>query len=266
MAILTLSASSEFRPASSTMSKYRSAESQTLLWERNEKFDGTSRLVIACHGHGADSSQFGQNYGPGSGPLALVRTGRYIVLSIDAGGPAEWGNNNSMSAITDAVTWARAHGARAGRYGLLGWSMGGWVCLNRIRQDAANVAGAWLWVPATDADYFAMKAGYVPSYAPASTITGWRDEINTAYTAQGGYAGSNPFEFAAYANLNVPTYLALASDDTTIPPGMADVWLSNVNNPSFFQSPKGKVTGNHTGLFDKFTDAEIVAHYDSLTW
>jgi hypothetical protein len=60
--------------------------------------------------------------------------------------------------------------------------------------------------------------------------------------------------------------MALTSDDTTIPPQMADAWLPKVNNPNIAPTAKSKTTGGHTNMFGFYTDDEIVAFYDSLDW
>lgn len=339
-------------------SKYRSNEGATLLYSRLEKWDGTSRLVLAFHGHGATSNQFGMNAGPGAGCLALARTGRYVVLSID-GGPttSEWGGPMAMSAINDARDWARTHGVMAGKYAEHGWSMGGLTVLNHMRRDP-NCVGAWLWVPAIDLDYFNSTAGYVPDYGaalpanatwtseisnnavpygayrPAATLTAaanvpasttpvgsgvtvnvdegrrfndcWKgrgtvgmgassatygsrdathlyDVISTgaAFSPASGlgigngyatnHAGFNPYaepgDFApAVFGPTRKITLALSSDDTTIPPAMADAWLPKVGNPNIAPTAKSKTLGNHTNLFQFYTDADVVNFYDSLDW
>lgn len=341
--------------------KYRSAEGSTIMYSRLEKWDGTSRLVLYNHGHGATSSQFGMNTGPGSGAMALARTGRYVVLSID-GGPttAEWGCGMNMEACRDAVTWARANGAKAGKYAAGGWSMGGLTTLNWLRRDT-QCMGAWLWVPAIDLSYFNSDAGYVPDYgSPLPANATWTAEISAnpggAYRAFtnttaavtipafgtpigqgvtipvqgaqrfndglfsrgrplisiGGNIGGFPTYgrkdntnfydvIAAGVAMDIPSgstaiqnyggsdlgydpyseftdftpaafgptrkvALALTSDDGTIPPAMADAWLAKVANPNIAPTAKSKTLGNHTLMFQYYTDAEIVAFYDSLDW
>lgn len=253
-----------YLPAVVPTGKYRAAESQVVFQDKNEKLDGTSRLVIGLHGHGADSLTYGFGGSGWAGAFALARTGRYYFLSIDAGGPAEWGNANAQQAILDAVTWARGKGVKSGKYGLVGWSMGGLAALIHIGLYPTDVAGSWLWVPGCDTRYF-QSTGYSQPYGGFAN-SNYSGEIATAYAGQ-TISDTDPMQnIGRYQGINVPSYFALASDDTVITPEQADYFLAQVNNPSFFLSPKGKQTGGHTGMFNKFTRKEFVAHFDSLSW
>lgn len=159
--------------------KPRPDEASTIVYSKLEKWDGTSRLVIANHGHGASSNQFAPNSGPGLGVMALVRTGRYIVVCLD-GGPtfAEWASAMNMQANKDVITWARAAGVKSGKFAGLGWSMGGLTTLNLMRRYA-ELVGAWLWVPAIDLDYFNSTPGYVPDYGLSlPNNSTWSSEIS----------------------------------------------------------------------------------------
>lgn len=183
-------------PGNPPKTKYRTAEGSTLLYSRLEKWDGTSKLVIVNHGRSASSNQFGLNSGPGLGSMALARTGRYIVLSID-GGPTgtEWGSPMAMTANRDAITWAQSIGAAPGKYAALGWSMGGLATLVLAMKDPL-LTGAWLWVPAIDLDYFNSTAGYVPDHgAGVANNATWTNEISSnsqpgAYRAQSTSQGA----------------------------------------------------------------------------
>lgn len=258
--IINRSAHQVWLPANAA--NYRATETQLTLADKNEKLNGNSRLIICLPGHGGTSKAFGFGGSVNAGVHALARTGRYYVLAIDAGGPAEWGNPNAQQAILDAVAYARARGAKAGKYGLVGWSMGGLATLIHIGDHAADVAGAWVFAPVSDLRYIADT--YNNPYGAARNSS-YASEIPTAYPS--GVAASDPQQnFAKFQNINVPTYFAVPSDDTVIAPEQSTYFLAQANNPHLFLSPKGMVTGGHTGLFDKFTDAEFVAHFDSLSW
>lgn len=243
-------------------------EVAVLTYNSGELWDATSRLVIALHGHGVagqdtDTPQaYNQNTGAGAGAMALARTGRYIVCSIQADGSTSWSNPRVMTAINAAVTSMRTKGARAGKYGLLGWSMGGLEVANQIKRDHANIAAAWTWAPAIDLDFVFSTAGHTPI---ANNAT-WTTEATTAfgsYAASAGYRVAD--EPASYRGLGVPWKIVHATDDTTVPPSISSSFVTAVNDPSItLRAPA--VTGGHTGLFSAIADAELVAHFDSAVW
>lgn len=239
-----------------------SGESACWMYNSGELWDGTSRLVVALHGHGGDSSQYNQNVASGEGPMALARTGRYVVLAIDAGGVSAWSSPTAMADIQSAVTAARNRGVKSGKYGLLGWSMGGLTVANKIKRDAPNIAAAWTWAPAIDLDYVYSTAGHVPIANNAS----WTSEVNSAF---GSYAATAGFrvhdEPASYQGLGVPWKIVHATNDSIIPQSVSTSFVAAVNDPHIsMRTPD--VVGDHTNLFQYISDAEIVAHFDSGSW
>lgn len=243
-------------------------EVAVLTQNSGELWDGTSRLVIALHGHGTpgqDTStpqQYNQNTGAGLGAMALARTGRYVVCSIQADGATSWSNPRVMTAISAAVAALRARGARPGKYGLLGWSMGGLEAANQIKRDHANIAAAWTWAPAIDLDYVFSTAGHVPVANNAS----WTSEATTAFGSYAASAGYRVWdEPASFRGLGVPWKICHATDDATIVPSISTSFVAAVNDPAVtMRTPD--VTGGHTMLFGNVPDAEIVAHFDSGVW
>jgi len=239
-----------------------SGESSCWTYNSGELWDGSSRLIIALHGHGGDCTQYNQNVASGLGPMALARTGRYIVVAIDANGVASWSNPTVMTDIQAAVNAARARGARPGKYGLLGWSMGGLEVANKIKRDAPNIAAAWTWAPAIDLDYVYSTAGHVPIANNAA----WTSEVNAAfgsYAATAGYRVHD--EPASYQDLGVPWKICHATNDSVIPQSISTSFVAAVNDPDIsMRTPD--VVGDHSGLFQYITDAEIVAHFDSGNW
>lgn len=243
---------------------------ETACWTYNtgEQWDGTSRLIIALHGHGnpgSDSTMcltFNQNVGPGSAAMALARTGRYVVCSIQAAGASSWSKPAALTAINDAVTAARTRGAKTGKYGILGWSMGGLETANQIKRDYANIAAAWTWSPAIDLDYVYSTAGHYI----LSNNTGWKNEVDAGFGSYAATAGYRVWdEPASYRNLGVKWKICHATNDSVIPYEISTNFVSAVNDPDIsMRTPD--VVGDHTLLFQYVPDSEVVAHFDSGNW
>lgn len=243
---------------------------ETAAWTfaMDERWDGTSRLIIALHGHGTQDNTgplvFAQNTSSGSAAMALARSGRYVACSIQANGAASWSKPSVMTAINNAVTAARTRGVKTGKYGLLGWSMGGLETANQIKRDSANIAAAWTWAPALDMDYNYSTSGHTPV---ANNAT-WTTEINTAFggSTAAQFAGYNPTaDFASYRALGVPWKVCHATDDGTVPQSVSTGFVTAVNDASItMRTPD--ITGDHTNLFANVPDAEVVAFFDSASW
>lgn len=245
-----------------------SGEYACWTYNAGELWDGTSRLIVALHGHGTagqdavGSLTFNQNLGAGAGAMALARTGRYVVCSIQAGGASSWSKPAVMTAINAAVAAARTRGAKTGKYGLLGWSMGGLEVANQIKRDAPNIAAAWTWAPAIDLDFIFSTAGHTPI---ANNAT-WTTEATTAfgtYAASAGYRVAD--EPASYRGLGVPWKIAHATDDSVVPQSISTSFVAAVNDPSISMRTPA-IVGDHTNLFQYIPDAEIVSHFDSASW
>lgn len=241
---------------------------ETAAWTFNneEKWNGQSRLVIALHGHGTVNATtpltFGQNVSAGLAAMKLASTGRYIVCSIEAAGAASWSKPAVLTAINAAVTAARARGAKTGKYGLLGYSMGGLACANQLKRDAANIAAVWTWAPAIDLDFVYSTGGH----SPIANNATWTTEVNTAFGSYAATAGYRVWdEPATYAALTVPWRIAHATDDSVVPYSISSTFVAAVNTPYVtLRSPA--ITGDHTGLFSQVPDDEVVRFFDSATW
>jgi dienelactone hydrolase len=243
-------------------------EFATWTYNAGEQWDGTSRLIICLHGHGQPgqdaigSLAFNQNTGPGAAPMALARTGRYVICSIQAAGSAAWSKQAALDAINAAVIAARKRGVRPGKYGIIGWSMGGLTLANQVKRDFANIAAAWEWCGAKDLDFVFSTAGHVPSSGNAT----WGTEATAAF---GSYAASAGFrvwdEPAAYRNLGVKWKICHATNDSVIPYSISADFVAAVADPNVsLRAPD--VLGDHTGLFAYIPDDEVVAHFDSGVW
>lgn len=243
-------------------------ETEVITYSTGELWDGTSRLVIALHGHGNAgqdtimASQYNQNVGSGLAAMALARTGRYVVCSIQAGGVSSFSKPAVMTDIDTAVAAMRARGIKAGKYGLLGWSMGGLETANKIKRDAANIAAAWTWAPLVDLDFAHSTAGH----SPVAGVASWTTEIDAAFGSYAASAGYRVWdEPTSFRGLGVPWKICHATDDATIPQSVSTSFVAAVNDPNItMRTPD--VTGGHTNLFTNIPDAEIVAHFDSGVW
>lgn len=243
---------------------------EAAVWTYNtgELWDGTSRLVVCLHGHGTPGNdtltplQFNQNVGPGRAPMALARTGRYVVLGIEAAGATSWSKPAVMDRIDSAVAAARARGAKLGKYGLLGWSMGGLEVANKIKRDAANIAAAWTWAAMVDLDFAHSTAGHVPS---AGNPT-WTVEIEASFGTWAASAGYRAWdEPESFRDLSVPWKLCHATDDTVVPQSVSVDFVADVDDPLVTMRVPN-VLGDHTMLFANVPDEEIVAFYDAANW
>lgn len=212
------------------------------------------RLIVATHGRSNTASQWVQTSDfLGRHAVALVETGRYMVLSVSAGGPTAFSNPASQTSIANGVAYGQSLGARAGKYGMIGYSMGGLAVWNRIKRDPANIAGAWLWSPLSDLAWANTNPTYTPEIAASFG----------SYTASAGYRVAD--EPATFTNLSVKVKVAHPTDDATVPYSQSSLFLAAVNNPLMsMRTPD--IVGGHTGQMRAVPDAEIVAFFDSLNW
>lgn len=249
---------------------YRTSEDQVFHYSHKERWQGTSRLVIALHGTGGTAitcRQTSKTTSSGQAPfsatfLPLVRTGRYVVLAIEAAGVRNWSKPDTMTAIDDAVTWARARGAKTGKYGLIGYSMGALSVANKLKRDHANIAAAWAFSGLLDLDFAYSSAGHSPQAGSAE----WMSDIDTAYGSYAATAGYRVWdEPASYQSLGVPWKIFYSTGDEIVPSSIPTTFLSAVNDVNVTaRSPVP--TSTHVGLLSDATDAEVVAHFDSGSW
>lgn len=234
----------------------------------DEKWDGTSRLILTAHGHGGSALQWLPNHQSlGRHAIALVQTGRYIVIALAAGGPAAWFNQAAMDEMALAVTYGRNRGAKSGKYGLMGYSMGGATVIQKSKEDAARVAGTLAWAPAADGNWIRSTGGYVPvGYSLPNNAT-WATEYDAAHGSFAGSAGRRIMDEAAttYHDLQVPIRIIHATDDAVVPYALAQRFVALANNPLItMRTPD--IVGNHTAQFQNTPDSETVAWFDSLDW
>lgn len=246
-----------------------SGETEVVHYNSGEQWDGTSRIIIALHGHGTPGddvgspAQYQQNAAfAGRLPMYLAFTGRYIVCAIEGGGATSWSKPSVMDDIDTAVAALRTRGGKTGKYGILGYSMGGLEAFNKLKRDAAHIAAMWCWAPAIDLDYVYSTTGHPIKANNAA----WTSEVNAAFGSYANTAGYRVWdEPASFRGLGVPVKIAHATDDSVIPVSVSKDFVAAVGD-SLITMRTPDVTGDHTGLFTNVPDDEIVSFFDSANW
>lgn len=205
--------------------------------------------IIVLHGHAGDATttEEGALVDQNGWLTALARAG-FVVIGIDAGGPATWSDPAAMSAVDAAYSYTSRS-----KVGLLGYSMGGLVALNWIKRNTTKVKCALLIEPCTD-----LTWAYTDPYS-----AGWTTEINNdfgSYGATAGYRVSD--EYSTWSGVGFPIHVIQASDDTVVPLSQSQAFVTGVNDPNItLRTPYP--TGNHTGVFANIPASEVTAFFDS---
>jgi hypothetical protein len=102
------------------------------------------RIIVWCHGAGS-------TYTPGPVEKYIANSVGPMVLT-DLGGTLTWGNDASMSRITDAWSWGQTRfpNARTDKMVLWGGSMGSLTALLYTLNNAATVAACGVALPIVD--------------------------------------------------------------------------------------------------------------------
>lgn len=241
---------------------------ETACWVYNvgEKWDGTSIPVICLHGHGTVGQdaptplQFAPDGLAGRHLYELVKEGGFVGLSLQAGGAASWGKPSVYTAIVNAAAAAVTRGCRPGKVAAVGYSMGAFEWLNMLKLAASmglSIGALWLWAALPDLDYARSTAGHDPV---AGNPT-WTTEIDTAFGSYAATAGYRIWdEPQSFRGLKVPTRIAHAIDDATIPFAITKKFVEDVNDPSI-RLYKPDLTGGHTGLFPNVPYRDFVGHF-----
>lgn len=256
--------------STSGLSVTQSGENHYLAHSRTEKRNGTSHGVIVLHGHNGNAFQ--NTVAPsgfGAHVQALADAG-CLVLAVDAGGGVSFGNAATMTAITSAYTWLTSPtggGAKTGKVGLFGWSMGGGAALNWLKRNPTLVAGTWLWAPNTDLDFFHATGGYTPSYATGGISLGaYTAEIDTAF---GGSYAANAVgykirdEYTTWTGKG-PIRIAHANNDSTIPIAASTAFVTGAADA--LVTSRAVTTGDHTGVMDQVPTSEPIKFFSTANW
>lgn len=209
------------------------------------------RGIIACHGRGADATQWEPGWNVGDHSQAIADAGM-IVLSIDAGGTLTYGNDTAIASVTAAYNYLTGTLGCTAKVGLLGWSMGGLVCLNWLKSNMAKVSRALLFAPATDLDTLHNNATYTA-------------EIDTAYGNNYAVnaAGHKPLAEPATWRGAPQIRIVQGTADTTVPKSMSEGFRDAVADPSV---ELVEVGGDHQGVFSNYDWANSVAFFKGAPW
>lgn len=214
---------------------------------------GAGPGIVFLHGRGGNAA----GHFPYANKLAvgywfdlLAREG-FRCMAIDQMGGTSWGNQASTDRVNEAITYLQdpaKGGAKAGKVGIFGYSMGGIAALNWLDQNVAKHACSWLFAPATDLEWVHAQ-------------TGWTAEVDAAYG--GNYAankaGQDPTQSPAnYRGLG-PIHCAHSVDDATIPVQKTRDFVAAVADPQVTLTEYAQ--GGHNAVFTNVSDAELVGFY-----
>lgn len=222
----------------------------SLFIRRKGQLPANGPGLICLHGRGGNCLQYSPHdnrdiaVGYHSWRLALEG---FRIFAIDDMGATDWGSQDSTSRINDAITWLQSTGgAKPGKVGLMGWSMGSIAALNWADQNSDKHACSWLWAPATDLEYFHSIGTYTA-------------EIDAAYSTEGTRVGNSPIAQASNYRGIGKIHMVHAVDDTTIPIQQSRDFVSAVNHVDV--DLEESAIGNHTALFGHPTDSAIALFF-----
>jgi fermentation-respiration switch protein FrsA (DUF1100 family) len=224
------------------------SEAQLFVRHKRTKVDGTVPVIICCHSHNATLDQYTPGVptqvDPGWHVWMLAQAG-YLLLAVEHAGIAAWSNAATMARMDDAYAYAMTLGAKTGKVGIIGWSMGGLTALNWIKRNPTLVGASWLWAPVTDLDW-------------ARTQSTWGTEITAAYPS--GSAGYNIHdEPASWRGISVPINVAHAPDDAVVPSSQTDAFVTAVNDTNV--TKRVVSSGGHVDLFSHVPESETVQFF-----
>lgn len=190
---------------------YRANEEHQSITSRMFQGDGTRRGIVYCHAVG--QSGRGWRGTPTKDKIYALASAGYPVVACDLGAPTyngeTWGNDDSIAAVTDAITFLRDRfGASSSPVGLLGSSMGAQTALAYARAFPADVFAVGGMIPVlnvsttiyVEPEWITNWPGIAHAYALGrTTITG---VVNVAtFAGAGTLAVADTTDFAASGTL-----------------------------------------------------------------
>lgn len=229
--------------------QYRASESHTFIGNRLYALDSTKPPILVCPGRGQTSDNEVLTGWIGDVVAALAEAG-FPVLAADMGGTTSHGNAASAAAVGDARTYANApFGAKSGKVGLLGTSMGALPALRYYMDNPGNVACFCGGVPN-------VNLQNVHDVTRPDIAT----EIETAHGGAGGYAtyltNYNPSAHtSSFAGL--PMQLHYSTDDNNITPSTvtsfgAATGAQVISLGAVGHNPAGMDTGLVVAFFEQY--------------
>ncbi|MCP1167805.1 alpha/beta hydrolase family protein [Limimaricola litoreus] len=212
--------------------------------------DGPAPTVLLLHGFTGDRDELDI---AGTGEGVFRRTARllaeagYASLRIDFRGSGEsiegfdFAQTTFESQIADAqaaLDWLDAQERAGGPVHLIGWSQGGLVAATLAGRGADPEAVA-LWAAVADpqitfASLFGAKVleQGVLSEAPSTVALPWGQEITLNQPFFEGVLDADPL--AEIARYDGPLFVAQGSEDATVDPAQAEMWLAAHEGPQEF--------------------------------
>ena len=209
--------------------------------------DGPAPTVLLLHGFTGDRDELDI---AGTGEGVFRRTARllaeagYASLRIDFRGSGEstqgfdFAETTFESQIADAqaaLDWLAADDRSAGPLYLIGWSQGGLVAAT-LAGRGADLEAVALWAAVADpqitfASLFGAKAleQGVLSEAPSTVALPWGAEITLNQPFFEGVLDADPL--AEIARYDGPLFVAQGSEDATVDPAQAEMWLKAHDGP-----------------------------------
>lgn len=161
-------------------SRYRpgvtGSEVSLVLHSRRERFDGTSPLILYCHGVNSTALE-PQLYDDGLTLPQIVAEAGFIVISSLWDSATNWARAAAVTAMEGAVTWGQNNGAKSGPIGLWGVSMGFMTLANYWSAHPADVGKVFGAVPVCNAsnvysDNAGLQAGMDAAYGGSFATNG----------------------------------------------------------------------------------------------
>lgn len=221
--------------------QYTAGEYHMAAWDA-DRFNPNLPVVIVCHGHGSFGWYMAIDGYGGALCHAMTEAG-FLFMSVDAGGPTEWGNSTALAAVTAAVTYARTtYGVKPTKAHLYGFSMGGMTVLNYAQKFTSNVYSVMAVCPATDLVYF---HGVSPYNLEIEAMYGGAGSWNTNGVV-GGYSPLQAATGGTYQS-TIPVKIWFAEDDPVAPASTvkafravapANVYVKSVGSPGIGHSPE----------------------------
>lgn len=230
-----------------------SGETHLALTPQAWAADGSKMGIIYMHGATQTEAQMvdGVKYGALKAILRALIVAGYPMLGVLAAGDS-WGNATAKARISDAKTYLQGTmGAKAGKIGLIGASMGGLTALNWSKSNLASVACCAGLVPVSDlTDMHTNNRGSLTA------------SINTAYStySEGTYGATyNPHTYAAGSLTGLPYKAWYGTSDTTVIPSTVTDVATAIGGTASVQS----LSGDHNTALANVTPSDVVAFFDT---
>lgn len=205
-------------------------EGDLLIVPRLYKADGTKRLVIYCHGAGANAlAPLDAANRSGEYKLVddIVRKTGFPVISTDMGGLFTWGNSSARTGVANAKAYGQGSlwGAKSGQIILVGGSMGACVAFNYAKDNLANVIAMVGVIPVTDLEDIRVN-----------NRGGYKTSIEAAYGLNGSTsvaAADNPAQNTATKYGTTPYVAWYAADDAIVTASTVTAFASAIGGTAY---------------------------------